>query len=68
MRIAHLGQIRDYRISKLGIGIILAVRAGLPAVEVYLVDVHRGIVDVLGLFLLLPLGVLPLVAADVIDL
>ena len=68
MGVAHLGDVRDKLVGQLGIvvGDILAL--GLPAARVHLVDVHRAVDDIGLLLGLLPCGIVPRKAVQVVDL
>ncbi len=66
--IAHLEDVGQQHIGQLGVVVGRAILFGAPAAEVHLVDVD-GRVDQIGAVLgLLPGGILPLVALQLVDL
>ncbi len=68
MSIAHFLQIRDYRLGKPGIRIILSVSTGLPGIKMDLIYIHRRVINIFFLLLLHPLAVAPFVAVDLKNL
>ena len=70
--VAHLGDVGDQQVGQLGvvvghIGAVLLL-FHLPAAGVHLVDVHGAVDEILGLLRLLPGGVGPVKAGQVVDL
>ena len=68
MGVAHIEHIGDQLIRQLLIGQRTAVRIPPPRRGVYLVNIDRAVIDRLPFLFLLPCGVLPLVAVQIVHL